>query len=260
MNMEFLRPNFVNTSTQYDVDSNTATAGFLVDRRPSRQYKSVGSADDTTQTSIRITFPNTVTVDHILLQNLNFKEFKIFKDGSTASTFALTSTVGTASSSWTAFSGDHLYLVLASLTAMTSLTIDIKSTQIANQEKALGQLVVSSRLYQFTRNPKNDGFTPSVYAKEIDHEASDGGSILFNIRNKMRYDLMVQYDDDRAALQTVYDMKTEMYFVPFPTCSSWNGDAFEMIWRGGFDVGRKPTTNFVQSGYDKKIKLEETPA
>lgn len=258
--MEFLSPNYVNTSTMLAVDSNTAGSSFLFDRRPQRKYFSAGFNDDLTTTSIRVSFPNTVTIDHIILQNINWKKFTIWT-GATATTFALTTTAGTIASAWTANAGTNLYLVLASTTAMTSMSIDVYSTQTANEEKAVGQLYVGSRLYQFAKNPDIGGFDPVVHPKHIEHEMSDGGTIVYRIREKMYYTLSVKYDTDFSTLKTnVYDLNSEIYFTPFPTCTSWNGDAYEVQWVGGFFAGKKPSQNYVQTGYDLKIKLEETPA
>ena len=260
MKMEFLNANYANTTTMFTVDSNTAGTAFIFDRRPNRQYTSLGYADDTTQTSIRIQFTNTVTVNRIVLQNTNAKNFVLYYGGVTANTLALTTSCGTAASSWTQNSATNLYMILASTTAMTSLSLDIRSTQTANEEKALGQLIVTSQLYTFTRNPDIGGYTPSVKAKEIKHEMSEGGTLTYRIRDKVKYDLRVRHNTDTANLRTVYDLNQEFYFAPFPTGTSWDGFINEVNWVGGFNVGRKPSQNYIQTGTDDSISLEETPS
>mgnify|MGYP001557975897 CR=1 FL=1 len=258
MNIEFLSRNLLNTSTMLTVDSNTAGASFLYDRRPSRQYTSIGY-NAATSTTIRVTFSATQTVDHVVLENVNWKQFRIYANGVTASVLALTTTAGTSSANWTGNSATNLFLVLSSATAMTSMAFQIDDTIAGTEEKKAGQIWINSRLYQFDRNPPRSGFTPDVMAKEVVNEMSDGGSVLYNIRNKHQYNLSIDYRTDRSTLKTIYDNNKTLVLVPFPTSSSWDGQVYEMVWAGGFNFDR-PSSDYTPVGYGLTIKLLETPS
>lgn len=261
MNMEMLWQNFFNTSTLAVLDSNTAGAAYLFDRRPTRKYISVGYANDLTQTTIKVAFDSTQTVSRVILQNVNWKEFRVFYNGTTASTLALTTTCGTTASYWTGNSETSLYLMFTD-TAMTSLSIDIKKTIVADEEKKCGQLIISDQQFQFTRNPDKGGLTPEMRPKEITHTMSDGGTVVFRIRDKIQYALSGTHrlSSEITGLRAVYDTKLPLVFVPFPTGTSWDGQAYEMNWVGGFNVGLKPSDNYTEVGYDFRINLEESPS
>lgn len=261
MNMEFLYANFANTTTQFAGSSNTAGSAFLFDRRPTRRYISSGFADDLTQTTIKINFDTTQTVSRVILQNVNFKDFRIYYGGVTANTLALTSTSETVTSVWTSNSSTNLYLMFSD-TYMTSLSIDIKKTMVANEEKKIGQLWISDQRYQFTRNPNKSGFSPDAKTKEIKHEMSDGGTVVFRIRDKFKYSIKTDYRDNAeiSALQDIYDANIQFAFVPFPTGTAWDGRIYEMNWTGGFQAGLRPSSDWTAKGYDVEIMLEETPS
>ena len=261
MNMEMLWQSFFNTSTMAVVQSNTAGAAFLFDRRPTRRYISVGYNNDLTQTTIKVNFTSTQTVSRVLIQNHNFKEFRVYCNGATASTLALTTTSGTTTSYWTTNSETSSYLMFSD-TYMTSLSIDIKSTHVANEEKKIGQLIVSDQQFQFTRNPDRGGLSPESKPKEIVHSMSDGGTVVFRIRDKIRYQLTGTHRlaAEISGLRTVYDTKLPLVFVPFPTGTAWDGQAYEVNWVGGFNAGLKPSDNYTAVGYDFRIELEEGPS
>lgn len=261
MNMEILWQNFFNTSTMAVLGSNTAGAAYLFDRRPTRRYISVGDASDLTQTTIKVNFTATQTVSRVILQNINFKELRVFYNGATASTLSLTTTSGTTTSYWTNNSETSLYLMFAD-TNMTSLSIDIQSTMVANEEKKIGQLIITDQQFQFTRNPDRGGLSPEMRPKEITHTMSDGGTVVFRIRDKIRYSLSGTHRlaSEISGLRAVYDTKLPLLFVPFPTGSAWDGQAYEMNWVGGFNVGLKPSDNYTAVGYDFRIELEESPS
>lgn len=259
--MEMLYQNFFNTSTMAVLDSNTAGAAYLFDRRPTRKYISVGYANDLTSTTIRINFSSTQTISRVALQNINWRDFRVYYNGTTASTLALTTTCGTTASNWTGNSATSLYL-MCSDTAMTSLSIQINKTIVADEEKKAGQIIVSDQQFQFTRNPDSRGLTPEMQPKEIVHTMSDGGTVVFRVRDKIKYKLTGSHREQSeiTGLRAVYDTKLPLYFVPFPTGTSWDGNAYEVNWVGGFNAGLKPSDNYTAVGYDFTINLEESPS
>lgn len=259
MNMEFLYKNYVNTTTMLSVDSATGTVSYLIDRRPKRQYESDGYNNDLTTTTINIAFTETVTADRVVLQNINLKDFTIYYNGTTTNLFTGTTTCDTTSSDWTGNSATSLFYVFASATAFTSLSIKCDKTIVADQEKKIGMVWVTTRAFQFDRNPGLSGYSPKVQAKEYVHKMADGGSTVYRIQDKMQIDLTVTHRTDRATIETIYDLNQELVFVPFPTSSAWAGDIWETNWIGGFDY-KRPSMDYTVNGYDAKITLAETPS
>lgn len=259
MNSEFLYTNFLNTTTMLTIDSNTGSAAFLFDLRPKRKYQSVQFDDDTTTTSIHIAFEETQTVDRIVLQNMNWKNFRVYYNGATANTITLTTTCGTTTSEWDSNSSTNAYLYFDPI-HMTSVTFDITETIVANSEKSIGQIYVGGKILRVARNPDVNGFKMSVKSKEISHEMSDGGTVLFKIRNKRRAQLKWRYYDsaDIDELETVYDMNTAYEFAPFPTGTGWDGNFGRYAWVGGFNF-LEPSNNYLPTGKDGSIDLREVP-
>jgi hypothetical protein len=141
--MEFLTKNLYNTTTSVVVNSNTATVENLFSRDLRFQYVSNGFNNDNTTSTIVINFGATQSVSRIALLGCNLKSFTVFYNNTTANTFSLTSTGATTASDFSSNSETSLYLSATPVNC-TSVSIDMKSTQLANQDKALGYLVVSN--------------------------------------------------------------------------------------------------------------------
>lgn len=253
--MEILQTNYLNTSTMLTVPANTAAASRLFDKRPDRQYKTVGYTGSTVGV-ITIDLVQTATVSRIILLNHNLKDFTIFYNGATANTLTLTSTCATTTTDWATNSETSIYLSFSPV-AMTSLSIQMSATMANGDERAIGQIIIADQLYRFTRNPDSGGYRPNVSAREISHTMSDGGSVTYFIRNKVNSKLTLKHYDDWSALKDVYDDNKTVLFSPFPTGTAWDGDIFECNWTGGF----KPlayTTNIYNNGRDVDIDLKET--
>ncbi len=257
--MEFIKANFLNTTTQMVVGSNTGTADNLFTRDQFAQYYTDGSNSDATTASITISFDETTTVSRIALQDTNLKSYTIFYNGSTANTFALTTTGDTVSSSWTNNVDDNVYL-RCTPTAVSSITIDMKTTQTANQEKRIGLLVLSDLYYDMVQIPSASDYTPSIMPKQIVHKLSDGGTRIHNVRNKWSTAISLKYisQTERDALYTMWSLQSEFNFCPFGTTTGWDGMLFEAVWEGPFEF-YKYSDNAAVSGFSGKIKLEETP-
>lgn len=114
--MEFLKANLINTTTQLVVNNNTSTIANLFARDPYFQYYTDGMNNDATTASITITFDAATVVSRIALVDTNLKSFTIFYNGSTANTFALTTTGSTIASSFSTNVDDGVYLRFSSLT------------------------------------------------------------------------------------------------------------------------------------------------
>ena len=257
--MEIISINPINTSTQLSVQSNTALAAYLYNRDPLFQYVSTGYNNDATTTSIVISFASTQTIDRIAMVNHNLKSFTMFYNGATANTFALTTTADTTVSNYTSNSSTSQYWRTTQVFA-TSVTLDLKSTIVANAEKAIGYFYVGNLTLDFARDPDAASYKPLIDPKQVKHELSDGGIRIHQIANKQTAQIKYKYITEtfRNSLKTIYDSYTPFVFAPFGTTTSWDGIFFEAVWPGTFDFFRY-SDDAPSSGFSGTINLEETP-
>ncbi len=257
--MEFLTGNYVNTTTQITVNSNTSTVDRLFNRDPLYQYYSASFADDNTTSSILITFDQTTNVSRIALVDTNFKEFRLFYNGATANSFAL-SNADTTASVYTGNADDNKYFRFPT-TACTSITIEAKKTQTANQEKLLGLLVISDLYLTLSLIPNARGYKPKIAPKQIVHKMSDGGSRIHNVKKKWEAVLDLDYvnTSQRDSLRDIYELGAEFNFCPFGTATGWDALLFEAIWDGPFQF-YEFSDNASASGFSGKVTMKETPS
>jgi hypothetical protein len=254
--MEFLSQTYLETTTQLIVNSSTITASNIMDPDLRRQYVSDGFANDSLTSSVRITFDSTQTVDRIALLETNVKKFNVYYNGATANAFTLTNP--TTTSQFLSNSASSLYLAATPVNC-TSVTFDFYSTQVANQEKAIGQIYVGANELTFERVPNASNYTPLRDPKEYVHEMSDGGTRRHLVQTKWATKIKFQNITKafRDSLKDVYDLMAPVVFVPFGTGTAWDGILFESNWVGNFDF-YKYSDNAVQSGYSGSIDLKET--
>lgn len=257
--MEFLRVNYLTTSTQIAVNSNTSTASNLFSKDPFFQYFSEGLNDDNTTSSITITFDATTMVSRIALMDTNAKAFMLYYNGSTSNTFALQD-ANTTSSAYAGNADENIYFRFPT-TACTSITLETKATQTANQEKRLGQLVISDLYFRMSHIPNASGYKPSRTPKQIVHRLSDGGTRVHNVRKKWEIDIRLKHlnQSDRDSLKEIYDLQDAFIFSVFGTATGWDGILFEAVWPGEFDF-YEFSDDAIAAGFSGKISLRETPA
>jgi hypothetical protein len=247
--MEFLGENLLNTTTQLKIDSNTDLASYLFDRSVALGYTTNGYTGATT-TVISVEFSSPVVLSHVLMQNHNLKGFRLFYNSVTANALVPAVTTNSETSSYFSF---------ASVT-VSSVQLQMDTTIAAGVERSVGELVLLERQLQFERNPTVKKWKPTVFRKQIEHEMPDGGTAVFNIRDKYRASLSWDYvtTSFRDALFGVFQTADPLYFVPFPTTTGWDGVAYEAAWVDDFDF--KHTTNDKVQGFSGSILLKETPS
>lgn len=259
MSFELLKPNYIDTTTGFTVQSNTQTASYLFDRDPSFQYVSSGYADDLTQTTIRINFAETLTVDRIALLGINLKAFDVYYNGVTANTFALTSTGATTVSSFTTNSETSMFLRCTPVSC-TSVSFDLKKTISANAEKALGFVYAGQKRFEFDRDPSASDYKPNFQSIEVVHKTSDGGTRIQTVADKWSVDLKLDHVQTsfRNSLRDAFKLHESHVFVPFGTTTSWDQVIFPCVWQGPFDF-YKYTDNAPDAGFTGSLRLRETP-
>lgn len=257
--MEFLTKNYINTSTMLTVNSNTSTAAYVFSSDPYLQYFSDGLNNDATTASMTITFGSTMPVSRLALLSHNLKSYNLFYNGVTANTFSF-SEGATTVSQFTTNSETSQYFRFSTIMC-SSITIDMKTTMVANDEKVMSQIIVSDLYFEMSQIPNSQGYTPNKNAKQVSHELSDGGMRIHKVRDKWEVNIKIDYilPTLRNQIKTVYDLRTSFIYCPFGTTTSWDGILFDAVWPGDFEF-YKYSDNAATSGFSGSIRLRETPS
>jgi hypothetical protein len=141
---------------------------------------------------------------------------------------------------------------------VTSLSIDMYSTQVADAEKAIGWLCVSSRLLDFAKIPDAGSYDPLMNVEQKEHKLSDGGVRIHTIERKFSASLKLKWISEtfKNDLYDVWKSADDFIFCPFPTSTSWDGVAYEVVWPGRFDFFEYADNNQT-AGFKGSITLKE---
>lgn len=259
MTFELLRSNQINTSTQLVVNDNTTSAAnvFLSDVRY-QAYSANLSSDAGTAYSMRINFDATTLIDRIALVEHNAKSFLFFYNGATANTFPLTGADTTVSDYITNSATSQFFRFTP--TYVTSVTLNMRATMVADQNKAIGYLAIADVLTDFDGYvPPAQGYEPMLNDTSVVHRMSDGGTRIHSIADrwsaKIAFDFVPQ--SVRDDLAEIYRNHEDMIFVPFGTATGWDGHIFPCVWQGPFSFYRY-SDNASEAGYSGTIDLAET--
>lgn len=250
-NMEFLKANILNTTTMVVASTGTGTFGYLFNRNDSLGYSTVGVASGTSSI-LSIEFLGATVISNLFLKNHNLKRFRAFYNSATANTFSV-------DINQTTNSGTSSYFSFNSVT-VNSIQIQMDSAMFSNVEFRVGELVATERRLRFTVNPSHDNYESSVNLTKIVHTMPDGGKSVFNIRQKFKGRIELNYISSafESSLRTIYDEALPMYFLPFPTTGTdWDRRAYEVVWTNDYNFlhGENSKTQ----GFNGKIVVEETP-
>lgn len=256
--MEFLRKNFIDTTTSITVNSNTGTVANIMNRDLTFQYASSGLNDDTTISTFKISFEETQSVSRIALMGINVKGMNIFYDEVTANTFDLTTTGDTTASQWVSNSETSMFLKFAAVDC-TSVSFDFKTTMEADANKAIGYLLVSNKHMTFDRVPNAFNYQPSIDPKSIVHTLSDGGTRVQTLAEKRSVRVALNYitTSFRNNLKNIYDLHDEIVFCAFGTTTGWDEVLFPCSWVNGFEFNRF-SDNAAAAGFEGSILLKES--
>ncbi|HEA21479.1 MAG TPA: hypothetical protein ENH87_11225 [Pricia antarctica] len=246
--MRFLSENFINTTTQIKVDSNTATVGNLFDRDKTVTWESSGYGTNTS-TIISIEFDQSTTITHIILLNHNLKQFRVFYNSVTAN--VLSPDINETANSATA----NYYSFTSVIVNSVQLQMDLAVTD--DTENKVGEFIIAQNRLVFTRNPDIRLFKPMLDRKQVRHIMPDGGVVLYNVKNKYKTKIGLRFITQafHDSLLSLYEEAVPLIFAPFPTSTSWDGGAFPVVWSGDFDF--KFSYNVKDVGFSGNITLEE---
>ncbi len=253
--MIILRPNFFDTITTATVTSGTVTVTNMIDNNIDTQYESSGFNDDLTSTTISIDFTDTQTVSNIVLLNHNLKDYSIYYNSNVANVFS-------PDLVFTTNSETSQYFSFTTVTTITNITLLMNKTITADEEKKVGQFIINNLFYDFTtdRLPTAKNYDPTIFKKQIKHVMSDGGINLYNIAEKFKSRIKLDFvpTSTQVILKSIYDSNDPVIFIPFETTSSWDADIFEVVWTGNFNI-KKFTNNNREIGFTGDIIFEEVP-
>ncbi len=256
--MEFWNKNQLQTTTQIAVNSSTLLGYFMMIRDPRRQWVSSAYNNDSLAASITISFDPAITLNRIAIDNINWKKFNIYYNGSTANALALTTTAATTTSQWATNSQTSMAISCTTLTGISSLTFDIYSTQVANAEKAIGWLCASSQILDFEKIPDASSYDPLLNVEQKEHKLSDGGTRIHTIERKFQSNIKLKFIDQsfKDSLYDVWRDADSFVFAAFPTTTGWDTVAYEVVWPGRFDFFEFADNN-TGAGFKGTITLKE---
>lgn len=246
MTFEFLERNKIITTANLSSTSNVTVNNRLIDRKPNIQYLTSGENSDVNTATIAYHTPSTTLVSYVLLQNHNFKDFKITYNSGTALSPAFAVTGNTYSNT----------LFIFATTSVTNLEVHCDKTFVTNDEKRCGQFIVANLAVRLDSNPESAGFTPSLYKKGIEYELTDGGIVSVFLSSKYRANIDLDYVSSSTVLSltALWKKATDFIFVPHPVAtftSEWNGEAYAVNWIGDFELlkFRDNNLNAYQGGF-----------
>lgn len=214
-----------------------------LDKNPLTKWRSSGSADAITET-FTITLPKTTTFTRILILDHNFKEFTIKHDVSGvftdfASVIGLDGSQATISE--TTFSDDTAYYEFDSVST-ASVQITITKTQVADEEKKMAQVIITTELGTLTGFPVVNAtrFSRNIKRRRV----LSGKSLIQKSEESTRFRL-----DFRNYPSTGFTADLDLMFTLF------DRDANFIMWLSG---GRRGTDFFRYTlrGYRLKDAFE----
>ncbi len=250
--MRFLQNNVISTGTEFTSTSGSGTHPNLVDRKINTKWTTSGENSDANTATISWVAPSSTIVSSLLLQNHNFKDFRVVFNS--VSTF-------TPNLSVTGNAFSNTYYKFASQ-SVNSIDIIIEDTIVADQEKTLAQIIVSNEKIEFDTNPEFNRYRPSFFKKGVEQELSDGGIVSIFLSSKFRADINLGFINSSTydSLTKIYNEHKDFVFCPFPVdtfTSNWNGQAFAVNWTG--DLIIDSLSDNTLNGYTGIINLREIP-
>jgi len=249
------------TGTTATATSGNASAPFILDRNNYTFWRSVGS-DDTTTEDIEIVFPAQIQFDRIFLVNHNFKEFSILRYtvgfvpivGDVIGVNGVPPSGSPSNLREVAYSYNTAYYEIP--IATTRLLITVQKTQIPDEEKFLGQVVLTNELGTLVGYP---------IVRDATKDKKQRKSILLNGRSFVTKSIEVfrclvdfknyppGLDDDLDLVYQLFD-RDNSFFVWL--CGGRTGDPYFKYSLRGWrlqDLHLVQTVNIFKDKYRKNL-------
>jgi len=258
-NMRILYANSLNTTTLISVDSGTGSVSYLFDRDTANLYQSSGY-NTTTATTIVFTPTVAKTIDHIVLQNINLKQFQLCYE-TTTQVFTLASEFyGTTLAHWDNNAATNMCIYLPSEKSCSIVKLVAELAMTDDTEKKIGELWLCDQAIELEYNPTAKNYKVKFDRKEYVHEMSDGGTSFYALGSMFSADVKLDYvsASSTALFWTLHNTYEPLTFIPFPTGASWDGKIYEVNWTGDYEF-EQLTDNDPNVGYEGTIRFRETP-
>jgi len=150
--------------------NNSASANNILTNRQLTYYQSIDS-DDTETIVITVVYNKTVTIDRVILNRMNFKEFTVKYDKASVWT-DFTNVVGLDGAlgggiSETDFSDETAYYEVTSIST-TGIQISVTKTQVVDAQKIIYNLFTTSELGTLEAFPEISGLEFTRKQREAD--------------------------------------------------------------------------------------------
>jgi hypothetical protein len=230
--------------------SDDANKRKLYDRNEEQQWYSVGETAGTR--TITWTPASPKTVDRILLQNINWKDFTIKYN--TSNNFTPTIAV-------TGNSDTNIYLEVASQ-AVTNIVFSITDTITASEEAKAGQIILGEEYFEIGANeggnlnlaqpdvkqsiiPLSDGTFNKIYVRKIINWALE----LICVPSANRQNYIDLYEKNR---------QEPFVFIPYPKTQSdvWDGIGNHYHWTNPADFYNY-TESIIDNGFNVNIEMSQ---
>lgn len=223
----------------------------LIDRNANTVLTTTG------ETQIEISCASSL-VNFVYLKNINWKWF------STAFNFGpnLSITSGpTTQGFWINNSDTNLVLKLAATTTVSSIRFTMASCTSNDAIFTVGEIYIGNGVFDLPRNPAASNYTPQSSGMREEIKTADGGAATYQIQEKFKADLKLKYIDHstQTDLHNLWQTSTAYEFIPFPTCTGWKGESYEVNWVGAFDFYENAYNDRTNPLYNGVIRLRETP-
>ncbi len=234
-----------------------AAAPRSIDRNPITYWRSVSSNDLTTET-ITITFDDDKTINRLLLVDHNWKAYnvKYFSGGSYVHFSSVVGIGGSLSNiTETVYATDTAYYEFASVTT-SAIQITITSTQTANQEKYINQIIATQELGTLQGYPIIKSLTLDRNPRV--KEMLSGRTLT--LKSEQNFETTLEFKDYPASLSADIDLMFALYdreenFIIW-ICGGRNGSTYFKKQLPGFrlkDVFQVQTSSAIKPTYSDNI-------
>lgn len=189
--------------TEISATSGEAGAPLALDRNPITYWRSVDSNDTVTETII-IDLVEEMTINRIILADHNWKSFtvKYYTGGAYTHFSSVTGIDGAkANVTETVFADDTAYYEVASVST-ASIEITVTTTQTANQQKYINQIILTEEIGTLSGYPKISSATHDRNLRK--REMLSGKALI--IKSEQSFKTQLKFDSYPASLSSDIDL------------------------------------------------------
>jgi hypothetical protein len=259
MGFKFYTPNLIETTTALEVltgdpyATDTAITDFtsLIDRDPTTQFNWTAGAA-TNASCLQATLSGVVASAVILQNKGNIQNFTIRINSATVAPLNHDTSVSD-------FLGDTSTNFLLEFATETVNTVELLMNNAPSYN--LGQLILANLELELPHNPSFANYKPILTGNKISKTMADGGTTNYNLKEKFSADIDLNLVDASTAsdLYALYATQAAHLFVPFETITAWDGDAYEVLFCGNWELKQFAVNDLSQPYFKGGLMIKETP-